>query len=148
MKRILTLAAMLSVGAAALTPLASNAQTTGHMRVQYGYDESPRYAVPERRYERVPHPRRGYGWQPGRWERHGHRHVWIDGHWVRVPGYGHRPGYGGHRMGYGRDLDRDGIPDARDRDRDNDGVPNWHDRDRDGDGVRNRYDRRPDNPYR
>lgn len=146
MKRILTLAAMFAIGAAALTPLASHAQGA-YAQVQYGYDHDPRYAVPAERYARVPHPRRGYVWQPGHWERHGHRHVWIDGQWLRArPGYGGH--YGGQRMRHGRDLDRDGIPDGRDRDRDNDGVPNWHDRDRDGDGVRNEYDRRPDNPYR
>lgn len=137
MKRFLTLAATLALGAAALTPLASHAQTGGYTTIQYGYDNAPRYEHPR-------HARRGFVWQPGHWERRGHHKVWIEGQWLRV-----RPGYGGgHRMAYERDSDRDGIPDSRDRDRDNDGVPNWHDRDRDGDGIRNEYDRRPDNPYR
>ena len=135
MKPIFAFAAILTLGAATLTPLAAQAQGAPYLNVQYGYDGN-RYVAPPARFERVPQARRGYVWQRGHWERRGHRNVWIGGHWVRArpmhggPGYGH---YDGHHGG---------------RDNDRDGVPNRYDRDRDGDGVPNRHDRRPDNPRR
>lgn len=136
MKRFLSIAALFTLGAAALMPLPSMAQDHYERSYSaYGYDDN--YRSPAPRYERTPHARRGYVWQRGYWERHGRRHVWVEGHWARDRS----------RMAR-RDLDRDGVPDAYDRDRDNDGIANHYDHDRDGDGVRNYRDRRPDNPYR
>ncbi|MFL6675291.1 MAG: hypothetical protein ACJ8LG_18610 [Massilia sp.] len=175
MKRTLTFATLIALGAAAYAPLPSMAQT--HLSVVVGS------APPAPMYERVPAPRRGYVWAPGHWEWRGHRHDWVGGYWVAErPGYVYsapawyqRDGgwymeparwsaYGGRdrdrdgipdRMEWrGHDRDRDGIPDRYERrhegrwDEDRDGVPNRYDRDRDGDGVPNRYDSRPDNPYR
>jgi hypothetical protein len=90
--------------------------------VQYGPPPPPRYEV-------VPAPRRGMVWVAGHWEWRGHRHVWVNGYWVRTrPGYHYRqPVWVEHG---GRWEWRGG---------------GW---DRDGDGVPNRYDRHPDNPYR
>jgi hypothetical protein len=31
----------------------------------------------------VPAPRRGYVWEPGYWRWTGHKHVWVDGRWMR-----------------------------------------------------------------
>ena len=81
-------------------------------------------------------------WVPGHWEWRGHRHVWMQGYWVKArPGYHHREPrwveHGGRWNMQPGGWDRDG-----------DGIPNRRDRDRDGDGVPNRYDQRPDNPYR
>jgi hypothetical protein len=165
MKRTLTLATLIALGAAAYAPLPSMAQD---------FNVVIRSGPPAPLYERVPAPRRGSVWSSGHWEWRGQRHQWVPGLWIAE-----RPGYvyaapawyqrdGGWYMqparwnpygrdgerGYeyrGRDRDRDGIPDRlehRGRDQDRDGVPNRYDRDRDGDGVPNRYDERPDNPYR
>lgn len=32
----------------------------------------------------VPAPRRGFVWAPGYWRWNGHRHVWVDGRWMRA----------------------------------------------------------------
>lgn len=32
----------------------------------------------------VPALRRGYVWAAGYWRWNGHRHVWVDGHWMRA----------------------------------------------------------------
>ncbi|MFP5393776.1 MAG: thrombospondin type 3 repeat-containing protein [Gammaproteobacteria bacterium] len=165
---ILTVAAVLTLGAAALLPLAANAQTDFRIVI----DSAP----PAARYEHVPPPRHGHVWAPGYWNWEHGRHVWRDGHWERArDGYAYRRvewmrerdgyrmvggwqpvyterwdrrdyAYGdrGQRHGYwhGRDRDRDGIPDRYERrDLDRDGVPDAYDRDRDNDGVPNRYDR-------
>jgi len=168
MKRTLTLATLIALGAAAYAPLPSMAETDFHVVITA--------APPEPVYEPMPGPRPGYIWAPGYWEWRGHRHYWRPGTWIVA-----RPGYayygpvwherGGnwymeppHWRAHGRDRDHDGvpdrferrrhdrdhdgIPDRVDRDRDNDGIPNKYDHDRDGDGVRNRRDRHPDNPYR
>jgi hypothetical protein len=176
MKRILTLASLITLGAAAYAPLPSMAATDLRVVVNS--------APPAPRYEVAPAPRRGYIWAPGHWEWRGHRHEWIGGYWIAErPGYAYSaPAWyrsdGGWAMqparwtSYGRDRDRDGVPDryewrGHDRDRDGipdryeqrryeqrrhdqdrDGVPNRYDRDRDGDGVPNRYDRAPENPWR
>jgi hypothetical protein len=173
MKRILTLATLIALGAAAYAPLPSMAQTSFSVVV----DTAP----PAPRYERLPAPRHGYLWAPGHWEWRGHRHEWVGGYWIAErPGYAYSAPAWSRRDGgwyleparwtpHGRDRDRDGIPDRyewrghdRDRDgipdryegnqgrgdRDHDGVPNRYDRDRDGDGVPNRADREPDNRWR
>lgn len=41
-------------------------------------------APPAPQVEAVPEPRLGYVWTPGYWRWRGHRHVWVDGHWVRA----------------------------------------------------------------
>jgi hypothetical protein len=173
MKRTLTLATLLALGAAAYAPLPSMAQTS--------YSVFVGSAPPAPLYERAPAPRPGYAWAPGHWEWRGHRHEWVAGYWIAE-----RPGYvysapawyqrdGGWYMEparwseRGRDRDHDGIPDrmewrGHDRDRDGipdryerherweherrmdhdrDGVPDRYDRDRDGDGVPNYRDRAP-----
>ena len=155
--------ALLSLGAATVAQAQTSAtvviqsgqphhyQAPAPMVVQYGPPPPPRYEV-------VPRPRRDMVWVPGYWDWRGHRHVWVQGHWMKArPGYYYREPrwveHGGRwemRPG-GWDRDGDGIPNRYDRDhhdRDRDGVSNRHDRDRDGDGVPNRHDRRPDNPYR
>jgi hypothetical protein len=45
-------------------------------------------APPAPRYERVPPPRHGYVWAPGRWHWAGGRYAWNPGHWMAE-----RPGY-------------------------------------------------------
>ena len=178
MKSPILLAALIAISAAALTPLASNAQP--HVSVVISS------APPAPIYERIPAPRHGQVWAPGFWEWRAHRHHWVPGHYIVArPGYVYAPPSWHHRGGrwvmepsrwnrgpshhYGpppvyvrehRDRDRDhwdrdrhhGRDRDRDRhhgrDRDRDGIRDKHDRDRDGDGVRNRHDRRPDNPYR
>jgi hypothetical protein len=93
-----------------------------------------RIAPPVQYVEVVPQYRTGYVWVPGYWDwrvdrRHGGRHVWVQGSWLRERhGYAYRP----HRW-----VDNGGYW-VQERGR-------W---DRDGDGVPNRYDRHPYNPYR
>lgn len=51
-------------------------------------------APPPPRFERVPPPRAGFVWAPGYWvwSPRMHRHVWVDGRWMRVrPGYRYMP---------------------------------------------------------
>jgi hypothetical protein len=73
MKRTLTLATMITLGAAAWMPLPSMAQT--------GFNLVINSAPPPPRFETVPAPRRGYVWAPGYWNWDGGRHVWLGGHW-------------------------------------------------------------------
>jgi hypothetical protein len=55
---------------------------------------------PPPQVEIVPPPRYGYVWAPGYWDWRGHRHVWMQGHWIRErPGYMYQP----HRW-----VERDG----------------------------------------
>jgi hypothetical protein len=85
---------------------------------------------PPPRFERVPHPRRGYVWVPGYWQWRGHHHVWVPGTWIVA-----RPGYA---YGNPRWIERDGrwyFERGRWRDRDRDGIPD-------------RFDRRPNDPHR
>lgn len=169
MKRSLTLATLIALGAAAYAPLPSMAQG---LEVYIGT------APPAPVYERIPAARHGYVWAPGYWEWRGHRHFWVPGSYVvDRPGYVYAPPSWHQRGGrwymsqgawsprdryyanndryYGPDRhrgpdrgwnDRDhrgghyGRNDGR-RDYDRDGVPNRYDRDRDNDGVSNRYDR-------
>jgi hypothetical protein len=169
MKSPILIAALIAIGVAAFTPLASHAQP--HISVVINT------APPAPVYEVIPAPRRGYVWAPGFWEWRKHRHHWVPGHYVTArPGYVYAPPSWHHRgdrwvmepsrwnrgpahhygppPGHYRDHgDRHhGKHDKHDRhhgrDRDRDGIRDRHDRDRDGDGVRNRHDRRPDNPYR
>ena len=90
MKRTLTLAAMITLGAAAFAPLPSMAQS--ELRVVINS------APPQARYEAVPAPRAGYVWAPGYWNWEGNRHVWIDGHWETA-----RNGYQYQRSEWVRD---------------------------------------------
>ncbi len=84
MKRTLTLATMIALGAAAYMPLSSVAQS--EFSVVIGS------APPAQRFESVPAPRAGYVWAPGFWNWNGHRHEWIAGHWERArDGYAWRP---------------------------------------------------------
>jgi hypothetical protein len=163
MKRTLTVAAMIALGAAAFAPLPSMAQTD--FRVVIGS------APPPPVYERMPAPRHGYVWTPGYWEWHGHRHVWVQGQWLAArPGYAYaspswhqrdgrwymEPGrwnaYGPERgrMAY-NDRDRDGIPDYRERHYGRgdgyrgDGYRGRGQGDFDRDGIPNRYDHDQDN---
>lgn len=170
MKRSLTLATLIALGAAAYAPLPSMART--NVEVFIGT------APPAPLYERAPVARRGYAWVPGYWEWRGHRHHWIPGTYVvERPGYvyappaWHRRGggwvmtqghwsprdryyagndryYDRHARYYGpdrgwHDRDRRGPPPRHEgrRDYDRDGVPNRYDRDRDNDGIGNRHDR-------
>ena len=75
MKRTLTLAALISLGAATLAPLPSMAQNVSFVI---------RTAPPAPRYEAVPAPRNGFVWANGYWNWDGHRHVWTSGHWEPV----------------------------------------------------------------
>lgn len=73
MKRTLTFAAALTLGAAALMPLTSTAQTGARIYIT----SEP----PAPRYEAIPAPRNGYVWAPGYWNWDGNRHDWVAGHW-------------------------------------------------------------------
>jgi hypothetical protein len=75
MKRTLTIAAMITLGAAAWTPLPSMAQPG------YAVNLVINSAPPPPRFESVPAPRRGYVWAPGYWNWDGGRHIWLSGHW-------------------------------------------------------------------
>jgi hypothetical protein len=137
MKKLLTLAFVTAVSAAALAPATASAQTRVHVVVSdYApshYDAHDRYA-----YQRQYRP--GYVYTQSAWSARDGRYVqprrWIDRN---------RDGIDDRRGR--RDLDRDGVRDRYDRDLDNDGIANRYDRDIDGDGVRNDRDRRPDNRY-
>jgi hypothetical protein len=117
---VVSVAALLSFGTVVI-PTVAQAQPS--INVQIGGRPPPP------RYERVPPPRRGYVWAPGRYEARGRGHAWVGGSWMRArPGYAYRQ------------------PEWRER------GGRWEQRrggwDRDHDGVPNRYDRRPNNPYR
>ena len=118
MKRTLTLATMITLGAAAWMPLPSMAQIGLNLVINS--------APPAPRFETVPAARHGYVWAPGYWNWDGRRHAWLAGHWENA-----RDGY----QYQGSEWQRDGVPNRRDHDRD-------------GDGVRNHRDDRPDNPRR
>jgi hypothetical protein len=127
MKRTLTVATMIALGAAAFAPLPSMAQTD--FRVVIGS------APPPPVYERIPAPRHGYVWAPGYWQWNGHRHNWVQGQWLEArPGYAYaapswhqRDGrwymeparWNAHGPDRGRmafyDRDRDGVPDRYER---------------------------------
>ena len=80
MKRTLSIAAMLTLGAAAWMPLPSMAQV--------GLSLVINSAPPAPRFESVPAARRGYVWAPGYWNWDNGRHNWLPGHWE-----GARDGY-------------------------------------------------------
>ncbi|WP_374729594.1 hypothetical protein [Caballeronia choica] len=51
-------------------------------------------APPPMRFEPVPPPRPGYGWDGGHWRWEGGRYVWAPGHWQPVhAGYRWMPGH-------------------------------------------------------
>jgi hypothetical protein len=160
MKRTLTLATLLALGAAAYVPLPSMAQTS--------YSVVIGTAPPPLRYEAVPAPRRGYIWAPGHWEWRGHRHEWVSGGWIAErPGYvynspnwyrrdggwvyeparwsAYAGGYGGGYGGGDRDRwererwERERWERQHERERwDRHEARRW---DEDRDGIPNRYDR-------
>ena len=171
MKRTLTFAALVAIGAA-FAPVPSMAQAD--LQIYIGS------APPAPIYERVPGTRHGHVWAPGYWEWRGHRHAWVPGHWIAArPGYVYAAPRWHQRQGRwymepGRwDRDRDGIPDRYERrghapvyaggyrdgrdyyrdgrryDRDRDGIPDRYERggrrDTDRDGVPNYRDRDLDN---
>ncbi|MES2322867.1 MAG: YXWGXW repeat-containing protein [Pseudomonadota bacterium] len=73
MKRSITLAALLALGAASFVPTAAMARAD--ISVFIGT------APPAPRFESVPPPRAGYVWAPGFWNWEGNRHVWSAGRW-------------------------------------------------------------------
>ena len=91
-----------------------------------------RVAPPPPRGEAIPVVRPGYAWVPGYWDWRGHRHVWVNGTWLRA-----RPGYHYAQPTWVQEGDRWRLTRG-----------GWQRGDRDHDGVPNRYDRQPDNPYR
>ncbi len=109
--------ALLSLGTLATLPTAAQAQVIVQV------------APPPPRFERVPPPRPGYVWAPGRWEWRHNRHVWVGGSYMRG-----RPGYAYRAPAWEQRGDRWAMRPG-----------GW---DRDGDGVPNRYDRRPNDPRR
>ncbi|TFW31864.1 YXWGXW repeat-containing protein [Massilia horti] len=149
MKRTLTLAALIALGAAAYVPLPSMAANNFSVVV--------RTAPPPPLYEAVPAPRRGYIWAPGHWEWRGHRHEWVRGYWIAE-----RPGYvynapvwyrrdGGWYMEPARwsPYSRDRYQDRAEwREREYQRAEWQRRRDWDRDGVPDRYDRAPNNPRR
>ncbi|SHH45239.1 hypothetical protein [Massilia sp. CF038] len=139
MKRLLNIAMITALSAAALLPLSASADSRVRVTINAG---APVYShAGYTTHERVRYYQPAYVYAPA-------PRYYRDDRYVQQRQWGERSGYGSeHRRGR-RDLDRDGIADRYDRDLDNDGVPNRYDRDMDGDGVRNRYDRRPDNRYR
>lgn len=90
MKRTLTFAAALTLGAAAFMPLPSMAQS--------GLNIFVNAAPPTPRYESIPAPRDGYVWAPGFWNWENNRHVWIAGRWEAA-----RNGYQYQRAEWQRD---------------------------------------------
>ena len=90
MQRTLTFAAALTLGAAALMPLPSMAQS--------GINVFVTTAPPAPRYESIPAPRTGQVWAPGYWNWEGNRHVWTAGHWETI-----RSGYQYQRHEWARD---------------------------------------------
>jgi hypothetical protein len=108
MKRTLTFAAMLTLGAVAFTALPAAAQSS--FSVVIGN------APPAPRFESVPAPRHGYEWAPGYWNWDGQRHVWMSGHWENA-----RDGYRFQRSEWVRDpngyrLEQGGWQQVSDRD--------------------------------
>ena len=73
MKRTLTLATMITLGAAAWMPLPSMAQIGLNLVINS--------APPAPRFETVPAARHGHVWAPGYWNWDGRRHAWLAGHW-------------------------------------------------------------------
>jgi hypothetical protein len=141
MKRLLSIAVLATLSAAAALPLSAAAQTRAYLSIN---DHAP-VRVQERYYVHggyapARHYHTAYAYAPSARDTRYGGYVaprrWID---RNHDGMDDRRGR--------RDLDRDGIRDRYDRDLDNDGIANRYDRDVDGDGVRNRHDRRPDNPY-
>ena len=92
MKRTLTFAAALALGASVLMPLPASAQT--------GLSVFINNAPPAPRQEAIPAPRNGYVWAPGYWNWEGNRHVWVEGHWEAS-----RQGYQYQRSEWARDND-------------------------------------------
>lgn len=148
MKSPILIAALVALGAAAFTPLASNAQP--HVSVVISTAPPP----PIR--EVIPAPRRGHVWAPGYWEWRAHRHHWVPGHYVVArPGYVYAPPSWHHRGGRwvmepsrwnrGPSHHHRPPPHAKGH-RDHHHGPRGRDRDRDG--VPDRHDRRPHNPHR
>ena len=90
MKRTLTFAAALALGAAALMPLSSSAQT--------GLSVFINTEPPAPRYEAIPAPRTGQVWVPGFWNWENNRHVWVAGQWETQ-----RSGYQSQRSEGARD---------------------------------------------
>ncbi len=80
----------------ALSPQAAQAQASFDLRIGTP-PPPPRVIV-------LPPPRRGFVWAPGYWNWNGHRHVWIDGRWVRV-----RRGYHYAAPEWRQDGDRYGF---------------------------------------
>jgi len=92
-----------------------------------------RVAPPPARDEVIPPARDGFVWTPGYWRWNGHRHVWVNGKYVRA-----RHGY------YWREPAWAQMENGRwrmERGR-------WERGDRDHDGVPNRLDEHPNNPNR
>lgn len=84
MKRTLTLATLIALGAAAYMPLSAVAQSNYTVVVET--------APPVPRFESLPAPRAGYVWAPGFWDWNGYRHEWVAGRWERArDGYAWRP---------------------------------------------------------
>lgn len=162
MKRTLSLAALIAIGAA-FAPLPALAQTDFQLYIGS--------APPAPMYERIPVARHGHVWAPGYWAWRGHRHHWVPGHYIVArPGYVYAAPTWRQRQGrwymeparwspHGRDRDRDGIPDrlerrgyqpvyaggyydGRDGYRDGRGYGYYGGRDRDRDGIPDRYERR------
>ena len=103
---------MITLGAAAWTPLPSMAQIGLNLAI----DSAP----PAPRFETVPAARRGYAWAPGywKWDWDGGRHIWLAGHWENArDGYQYQGGEW-QRAGGGYRL-RDGVPNNRDNRPDN-----------------------------
>lgn len=69
------LAALIAIGSAGCV---TTAPPPRHVRV-VEIDVRP----PPPRVVVVPAPRRGYVWAAGYWRWDGHRHVWVDGVWLR-----------------------------------------------------------------
>jgi hypothetical protein len=75
LKRTLTIATLLTLGAAAYMPVTASAQV--------GFNLVISNAPPAPRYESIPAPRNGYVWAPGYWNWQGNQHVWVEGRWER-----------------------------------------------------------------
>lgn len=81
--------AMALAAAAILMPGVSSAQVSININVPGLVSVAP----PPPRAERVPAPRRGEVWVPGRWQWTGNDYDWRGGYWERArPDYAYAPG--------------------------------------------------------
>ena len=72
---------------------ASALPATAQVSVNINVPGLVQMAPPPPRFERMPGPRAGQVWVPGRWQWNGRDYVWASGRWQRArPDYAYAPG--------------------------------------------------------